>query len=283
MVETSQTTIKIQVYSDLHIEKWNKVPNLPAKTKYLFLAGDICQLSHPLFYKFFYYCSSHWEKVFYTPGNQEFYSRKKTYNILDFEYKLKLNEKFKNVYYLNNNSAPLNENIEIYGTTFWTIPPFLSTDVAKYYSNDYNSIRYFDNERKYPMDLTTNYVNFLSNESYNGLQTFLNETKKKVIIMTHFPPMRTQSMDPKFLTQNNNLLKSYFSWPDDTLSNILVNSYKPPLIWISGHTHWSYYFYKNNIRFISNQLGYKNELGLTGLNEDGVYEISVDDGSSCVS
>ena len=283
MAETSQSTIKIQVYSDLHIEMWNKVPNLPAKAKYLFLAGDICQLSHSQFYHFFHYCSTNWEKVFYTPGNHEFYSRKKTYNILDFEYNLKLSEKFENVYYLNNSSTSLNENIDIYGTTFWTTPHFPSTDVAKHYLNDYSNIKYFDNEKRAPIYLTINHVKMLSNESYNRLQTFLNETKKRMIVMTHFPPLRTQSTDPKYLTKNNMLLNSYFSWPDDTLSNILYKNHKVPLAWISGHTHWSYDFYNNNIRFISNQLGYKNELGITGLKEDGIYEIKVDDESSCFS
>ena len=37
----------IQVYSDIHIELWNKIPELPVKAKYLFLAGDICNQIHP--------------------------------------------------------------------------------------------------------------------------------------------------------------------------------------------------------------------------------------------
>jgi hypothetical protein len=45
--------ISLQLYSDMHIEIWNKIPDIPVKAKYLFLAGDICQLNHPLFYNFF--------------------------------------------------------------------------------------------------------------------------------------------------------------------------------------------------------------------------------------
>ena len=73
------TTKKIlfQVYSDIHIELWNKFPKIPAKSKYLILAGDICQLDDPLFYKFLDYCSSKWEKIFYIQGNHEYYSKKK--------------------------------------------------------------------------------------------------------------------------------------------------------------------------------------------------------------
>jgi hypothetical protein len=69
--------LAVQIYSDIHIELWNKLPELPVNSKYLFLAGDICRLTHPLFYPFFDYCSSKWEKVFYTPGNHEFYEKGK--------------------------------------------------------------------------------------------------------------------------------------------------------------------------------------------------------------
>ena len=78
----SARKLLIQVYSDIHIELWNKVPILPVKAKYLFLAGDICNKNNPLFYKFLDYCSEWWEKVFYTPGNHEFYIRNKNYNQL---------------------------------------------------------------------------------------------------------------------------------------------------------------------------------------------------------
>ena len=59
------STLLLQIFSDIHIELWNKMPEIPVMAKYLFLAGDIIQLNHPLFYKFFDYCSANWEKVFY--------------------------------------------------------------------------------------------------------------------------------------------------------------------------------------------------------------------------
>ena len=85
-------SISIQIFSDIHIELWNKMPEIPVKAKYLFLAGDIIQLNHLLFYEFFDYCSVNWEKVFYIPGTHEFYSKRKNYNELNFEYKLKFKE-----------------------------------------------------------------------------------------------------------------------------------------------------------------------------------------------
>ena len=112
--------LSIQVYSDLHIELMKNIPQIQPTSKYLFLVGDICQLNNPLFFKFFDYCSPLWKKIFYTPGNHEFYSGKKNYNELDFEYNLKLKERYKNIFYLNRNSVPLNDEIDVYGSVFWT-------------------------------------------------------------------------------------------------------------------------------------------------------------------
>ena len=261
--------LSIQIFSDLHLEAWNKLPELPVNSKYLFLAGDICTLIHPLFYPFFDYCSSKWEKVFYTPGNHEFYVKRKNYNELSFEYKQKLSEKYKNVFYLDNEYISLDENTNVYGTTFWTVPPFKSTQDAKMYINDYHWITYFNKNKNKVVDLDINYVKELSNNSVDKLKNYLDETKKDTIVMTHFPPLTTYTSHIKHLREKN-IASLYFSWPDETIKKFNLNSVS---CWISGHTHWTYDFEKDGSRFIANQLGYKNEVADAGINEAGVYEI----------
>jgi len=266
----SVRNLAIQVYSDIHIELWNQLPNLPIKAKYLFLAGDICNKNSPLFYKFFDYCCLNWEKVFYTPGNHEFYVKNKNYNELLFEYKYEFENRYKNLYFLDNDVVKLNEDIDVYGSTFWTKSPFNSTYEAKQSINDYNCIRYFSQYKRHVVDLDTSYVNELSEKSYNTLKEHLHNTTKTTIVMTHFPPIRTATSDPIYLAQQRKA-NLYFAWPDETINNL--NLTKVPL-WISGHTHWSYDISKNGSRFIGNQLGYKSEIGRTGINEDGLYEIT---------
>ena len=63
---------------------------------------------------------------------------------------------------------------------------------------------------------------------------------------------------------------NYVAW-----NNILeyLDLYNIPL-WISGHTHWSYDIMYNNTRLISNQIGYKNEHGHTGLYQEGIFVIN---------
>jgi predicted phosphohydrolase len=265
--------LSIQVYSDIHIELWNKLPELPIKANYLFLAGDISQIYNPLFYPFLDYCSLHWEKTFYISGNHEYYSKKNNLNYLEFEYKYRIPERYKNVFYLNNDFVALNDDINVYGSTFWTIPPFETTNIAKQYINDYNNISYYNNNESREKNLDIGYVTKMSNESINKLEDYLNNNTKKTIIMTHFPPLKTGTSNPKYLmdTRKENL---YFSWSDNTLSKFYLNNV---LCWISGHTHWSYDFISNNIRLIGNQLGYKSEVGQTGLNEEGLYELTYTD------
>jgi predicted phosphodiesterase len=263
--------IIIQVFSDIHIEYWNKLPTISVKAKYLFLAGDICKLRHSLFYKFFDYCSANWEKIFYVPGNHEFYDSKKNYNELSFEYKYKLSTKYKNVFYLDNEFVLLDDNINVYGSTFWTSSPFSSKNIAKIYVNDYNNIKYFNSDLNEVKDLDTTYINKLSRNSFQSLQTYLTTNNNFTIIMTHFPPMRTGTSHPKYLKESR-IENLYFSWPDYIIDNL--NLTNVPL-WISGHTHWSYDFEKNSTKFISNQLGYKHELSETGINENGLFKIEI--------
>lgn len=264
--------LAIQVFSDIHIELWNKIPTIPVKAKYLFLAGDICNISHPLFYPFLDYCSTNWVKTFYVPGNHEYYVKEKNHTEMLFEYKYKIGERYNNIYCLDNNYVTLEEeNINVYGSTFWTRPPFTSTLEAQMYVNDYNWISYFKQGKDKVVDLDIDYVKQLSYESFTSLQEYLNETDNKTIVMTHFPPVKIGTSDPKFLATKRPI-NSYFAWPDNTLSNLNVETI---LTWISGHTHWSYDFTQNNVRLIGNQIGYKSEVGKTGLIEDGVFKIII--------
>lgn len=268
----SAKKLAIQIFSDIHIELWNRVPEISVKAKYLFLAGDICYFNHPLFFKFLDYCSSNWVKTFYIPGNHEYYIKKRNYNELEFEYKYRIEERYKNVFYLNNNFVSLyEENINIYGTTFWTIPSFQYTNMAKQYLNDYNQISYFNKDKQQVVDLDVTYVKELANESFNLLQKYLNDTDKKTIVITHFPPHRSGTSAPVYLATDR-FINNYFAWPDGTLSQFNLKNVPA---WISGHTHWSYDFEQDSVRLIGNQLGYRSELGKTGVNESGLYEIII--------
>ena len=88
--------------------------------------------------------------------------------------------------------------------------------------------------------------------------------------MTHFPPIRQGSSNPKYSSQPA-YLANYFSW-----NNICDKLNCTDIVgWISGHTHWSHDIVRNNIRFIGNQTGYKDEFctGESRFEPDKVFEI----------
>ena len=303
----------IQIYSDLHIELHKSYPKIPPKCKTLFLAGDICKIDCSHFLPFFTYCSQNWEKVFYVPGNHEYYVKGKTMQEIDKEFCLffentishqfpfnmpatpfggraemneleqllcaskmrkgvqEVNQKpmFSNIYLLNNSFASFTDDIEVYGTTLWTpsnsVYPRVSSSIA-----DYQEITVMNPE---PTVLDIKYTNQLAEDSLNKLVDYLEKVKKRVIVMTHFPPFSTGSSNPVYLTQPK-YIKNYFAWEDDMVVPKLKTNIFKVGVWISGHTHWSYRIRPMEIDFIANQVGYAKEN--TGkFIEDGVFQVQI--------
>lgn len=255
--------ITIQVISDIHMEFYKSYPKIKPLAKYLFLAGDIGTISdqHDLKVKnFLSYCSLNWEKTFYVLGNHEFYQTKKfahqkiSFEELELKYEQICSE-FSNVYLLNNSFQFLECGINVYGTTFWT-GNYGCTIGIENELNDYNMIAIKPkNNQKNNILLNEEYINSKSKTQLDELEKYLNNSSNvKTIILTHFPPIRNGSSNPIYSNQPK-YLANYFSWNNIysklNMSNVVG--------WISGHTHWSYDIVINNTKFISNQMGYKNE------------------------
>jgi len=266
--------IFIQIYSDIHLELLDKLPDIKPLTKYLFLAGDISNIKDPKFIPFLNFCSKNWEKTYYIPGNCEYYSEKQNFNELEFNYKYLFETKYKNVFYLNDNFISLNEDINIYGTTLWTKSPLsYYQDTRNFYEiKDYNNIHYWCSERKQNYLINPNFINNISNKQFCLLNNYLNTNNKKTIIITHFPPINKNTTHIS-LENKSKCIKDYYSW-ENVFNNI--SNKDNILTWISGHTHLSYDFIHNdtNIRLISNQLGYISDCSNSKFKENGLYSIS---------
>lgn len=200
--------VLIQVFSDIQI--YSRLPKIPVKTDYLFLAGNICDIEHPLFFRFLDDCSHKWKKTFYVPGNREYYSKTKTVNELDFEYNKQIYQRYNNVYFLNNRFAPLGshdspfKNINVYGSISWYIPHY---PVSNYPTKILDAI----------------HVNKLAEISMNRMITYLNETTKKSLVVTYYPPVR--SKEYLFFSDKQNRLER-------------INTTNVPA-WITAHPHWN--------------------------------------------
>jgi len=255
--------ISIQVFSDIHFDllaSKEVIPPILPLAKYLFLPGNISKLYHKMLFTFLDYCSLKWAKIFIVPGNQDFYSNKHNHTSLNFEYKLKIGERYNNIYYLNDSMASLDENIDVYGSTLWVKPLFNPYDVSHF--ADFRSIQMFCPTKKQNILIDHQFITNLSNKNTQYLfESIGNNTQKKIIILTHFPPTQTGTTNPSKKPHEDfgNLLDRV------QLSNVLV--------WISGHTHWSYDCVYNGTRLISNQLGYAYEAERTRFSESGLFVI----------
>ncbi len=304
--------ISIQVISDIHIELYRHFPHLKPLAPYLFMAGDIGNIDadNSIKYKnFLSYCSEKWEKVFVILGNHEFYqksvqiSEKKPFQEINKIY-AEIFEKFNNVYLLNDSSCEVVPGLNVYGTTLWT-KNYGFTHNPGYSLNDYNMISMYkettetninikfsdnkhrirtlseENNMKKNINLNNNecvqvslisekFINDISTSQLNSLNEYLNTTNTKTIIMTHFPPFRKNSSNPIYSNQPIQM-KNYFSWLD--IHTKLNSSHIAG--WICGHTHWSYDLVDSGIRFISNQMGYKEECvsGESNFECDKIYTI----------
>lgn len=279
MNNMTNITVSIQIYSDLHLELINKIPKIPPKSPYLFLAGDISRFNQPSFGKFLSYCNNNWQKTFYVFGNHDYwnpisYIQQIKQDVRDFL----IENKLTNIHILDNEFIHLNEDIVVFGSTFWTQSPFTTEHEATMYINDYNMILFKENDDdQLPRNLSPSYVNQMHLTDKNKVFEFLHTNEaakdKKVIIMTHFPPQQSGTSHKKYSSQGK-MMKNYFSHPDRTIEQL--NNYSNILCWISGHTHYSYDFNScEGVRLISNQMGYKTECmsGETMFKEDGLFEL----------
>ena len=283
--------ITIQVISDIHLEFYNSYPKIKPLAKYLFLAGDIGTISNKYDLKvknFLSYCADNWEKTFYVLGNHEFYQteefahKKTSFEELEIKYK-EICSELPNVYLLDNSFQEIEPGINVYGTTLWTSYEISKKNLMKHGEtriedelNDFNMIAIKpDYNYKYNVLLTKEYVNSKSKTQLDELDKYLNNNSNnpntKTIILTHFPPIRQGSSNPIYSSQPE-YLANYFSWNNIysklPLSNVVG--------WISGHTHWSYDLNIDNVRYISNQIGYKNEcaIGKTNFEPEKIFEIN---------
>ena len=222
----------MDIYSDIHLEFFEneEFPKYARNNPILILAGDIGNTGNTSLLNFLAYCSKTWETVLYVPGNHEYYVRQ-TMEEIDKGI-TEMIKQFPNIFYLNNKSVVIN-GIKYVGSTYWSKPidwtminDFRCIYVSKQRSGQYNKI-------------TTKIMGSLHDRDLAFL-----ERENGDVIITHFPPMK------KCLRESDNL--SYF------VNNTDMSRFKNVKTWISGHTHQSYDFLDNGVRFVSNQIGYKD-------------------------
>lgn len=247
--------MNVQVFSDIHLEyfrdkSFNTIYNKSKKFNnqllpncdILILAGDIGILTDDKYKEFLQYCSTNWKHVIYVLGNHEFYCNDSVSNLIGRYRNLFL--EFNNIHLLHDSYIEIN-GVIFYGFIGWTMPK----SELKEYINDYNKISTLDDK---PWIQTITEMIQISKDKFTE---FLSSVNSNVVVITHFPPISSGTSNPIY---NGNFLNWYFTW-NSYLQDNNINHENKIKCWISGHTHWSYDFIIDNIRYISNQIGYYDE------------------------
>lgn len=256
--------MKIQVYSDLHIEFYKSFPKLSAYAPYLILAGDIGRLCDANYKELIDYCSENWKQTIVVLGNHEFYHNKKTYNMLLNEYK-EFFSLYSNVHLLEKEEIML-EDYRILGCTMWSFINPQYGSIVNCTNKIKRSIITTDGKKTVGMGIAMN--NELHISAKEWLLSVYDPSIKTIIITHH--PITQEHVSQKKWRHESIERKTTFS----TEMNLECND-DQTVICISGHTHYSHDYIRNNVRYISNQMGYKNEImeDVTLFNSRGVYDI----------
>lgn len=252
--------IKIQFTSDNHLEFHKGINILDFVTPCapnLAILGDLGYPQLDNFKDFISQASQNYIKVFFFPGNHEYYQRKNDQSptpLLSMEeiddLMIEICNCFDNVYYLNNEEHLLTENVVILGTTLWTDIPESHQYKMKQSMNDYNYI--FVKEQHYKTGITPKQTTELHKNNVQWLKNKLEEHKdKQIIIMTHHMPS-FQMIHEKYKGSDINYgFASNLDYLMEQNDNIKF--------WLCGHTHFNVQTKINNCECIANPYGYPGE------------------------
>ncbi|KZV97229.1 hypothetical protein EXIGLDRAFT_731233 [Exidia glandulosa HHB12029] len=257
---------EIQVMSDLHLEfkfrvKGGKnddraagyvVFDFPVAAPNLALLGDIGLATHEGLYHFLETQLHRFKRVFYVPGNHEYYGASPTQAMgrmqafadrMQFVHAREPNEVGEFIL-LHRRRYDLSAHVTILGCTLWSHVPPHAEDAVWYHLNDFRQIEHWTvgaHNASHDMDRL-----FLTRELDK-----LRGSGRRVFIMTHHAPTTPGTSEPRFETGDN--LPSYgFVTP---LSD--SEWWAPPITtWAFGHTHFNCDFVRKGVRVVANQRGY---------------------------
>nr|QBK85856.1 MAG: calcineurin-like phosphoesterase [Marseillevirus LCMAC101] len=249
--------VRIQYISDLHIDvnaykNWSDLLNPTGDI--LILAGDI---SSPLYHglsKFLKWCSQHWNKVIFIPGNHEYYNNSGKFKMDQVEKMLESICQKHGVIFAQKSVISLRPGLHLLACTLWS-------DINGVELTVRNSMRDFSmipdmNIEKWKR-IHTEHVDWLT----KNIDKYDN-----VVIATHHAPLIYGTANPFHEGTLGN--KAYAS----DLGHLVAKTKG----WIFGHTHhYTDITYPGDagdpVPVLSNPLGYRHEK--TGWKTDRILEL----------
>jgi predicted phosphodiesterase len=283
-VKALRRMFRIQYVSDLHLEFYEKAvfPQLVTpNARYLALAGDIGQPGSRVFHSFLNYVSEHWDRVFYVPGNHEYYAKNpapkwKHHQPITFHDRHRnLREivgAYKNIHFLDAASPSYfceEENVAVVGSTLWTHVPDEHLVDAKLEMNDYKYIPYALTESG-AIALHPDHTNDFHAQERRVLEEQIEHWRRRgadVCMITHHMPS-TSLISPRYRGHH---LNCCFASSCEDLMRPNVKA------WIYGHTHNAAITAIGKTITACNARGYPNE-SVSGFGRDVFMEFKTSSG-----
>lgn len=244
--------MKIQYCSDLHLEfnhnnKYISKNPLLVNGDILILAGDIVPL-HDEFFKdsFFSFIADNYKKVFWVPGNHEFYHKDLS------EFSISYNIKLRSNINIVHNIELEYENIKFVFSTLWSK---ISSNNEK---NIEQSVSDFDCIEKKEKKIRASDFNKLHNESLSFITQALSSKENKTVVVTHHLPSNICNSN---IHNNSPINEAFCVDLTEYIEGCNAN------FWIYGHSH-----YNQKPLFIGNTILLTNQLGYVHCNEHGKFK-----------
>jgi len=239
--------MKIQILSDLHIEKRPYIFEKAEGSDVLILAGDIGEVRTDEYQELIQTASTIWDWVIVIKGNHECYGMTLEHTDCMCE---RICDQFPNVTFLEKTTFDIGD-VRFIGTTLWShISPHQEKEIGEYI-NDYNHI--LDWNTKKTITAHIDAVDFIENEIYPAKRD-----KKRLVIITHHAPCKDGCIRKE---HRYSPVSSAFS----SRLEYLFPCFNSDWVWVYGHTHSSgERILENGVRIVSNQLGKIDEV--TGFN-----------------
>ncbi|EFA86454.1 hypothetical protein PPL_00247 [Heterostelium album PN500] len=270
-IDKSEIKRILRYASDLHLERLPSLSSVNGlydfkkqkDTRYfLAIPGDIGNFE--MLEIFLKAVSPVYERVFFVPGNHEFfyhYNGKVFMTMDEINDRLqKICSKFDNVSFLNNGYYQLDE-YRIIGSTFWTkIGKEESQRIASSWP-DYGCIFIRDDNNPagkrlvLPKDIT-----MIHEQSVHYIYELLHSTPEggKNVVLTHHAPLYSDK-SKEIYTSNPDHIGSPITNVFQSDQSAWMTEDNKIKIWIFGHTHYCTKFTFNNVLVASNQLGYQSK------------------------
>jgi Icc-related predicted phosphoesterase len=234
--------MRIQYCSDLHLEfehnrKFLNQTPLKVSGDILILAGDIVPLHDEFFNDpFFSFIADNYEKVFWVPGNHEFYHKDLTEFSQSYNIKLK-----SNISIINNQTIEY-DSIQFVFSTLWSKISDINEKLIEQGISDFECIT--NKNRK----LKASDFNELHNTGLDFIKETLINRNIKTVVVTHHLPSRLCNSS---VHENSPINEAFCVDLTEYIEACNAN------FWIYGHSHFNQKpLFLGNTMLITNQLGY---------------------------